>query len=423
MLKNANDLTWAAGLEEENKIDSFKCESSDLNESNLEETTKEKEEDIEIITSWDELDLNPFILRGIYSKGFEKPSPIQQKAIKPIMDGRDIIAQAQSGTGKTATFTIGALSRIDLTSKQIQVLVLSPTRELCKQTYDVVTAIGSMMKGLQVQMLVGGTPMEEDISNLKNNTPHVITGCPGRIFDMMRRNNINCKHIKLIVVDEADELLSFGFKQQLYDIFQYLPQNIQVALFSATLPSGLNSITDKIMRNPINIIVKAEQLTLEGIKQYFIAIENDHQKYDTLKDLFSQISVSQCIIYCNSVMRVQDLYDAMLKDGFPVGCIHSNLDKFQRDSAFEEFKSGKTRVLISSNVTSRGIDIQQVSTVINFDLPKDNHNYLHRIGRSGRWGRKGVGINFVNRRDISKMKEIESYYACQIDEFTTNALL
>jgi translation initiation factor 4A len=277
-----------------------------------------------------------------------------------------------------------------------------------------------MMKNLRVQVLVGGNSIEQDIDNLKNNTPHVITGCPGRVYDMMRRNHIHSKTIKLIILDEVDEMFSSGFKEQVYNIFQNLNSNIQIALFSATLPEYIYPIINKIMRNPVKISVKAEQLTLEGISQYYIAIEDDMQKYLTIKDLYSSISLSQCIIYVNSVKRVIDLYDAMVVDGFPVCCIHSNMDKPARDKAFMDFKSGAFRVLVSSNVTARGIDIQHVSIVINFDIPKCVHTYLHRIGRSGRWGRKGVGINLITRRDVPKMREIEKYYSTQITEMPIN---
>jgi translation initiation factor 4A len=377
-------------------------------------------EEVEEINSWDDLDLDVNILRGIYAYGFEKPSPIQRKAIKPVIDGRDIIAQAQSGTGKTATFTIGALSHVDTTKNTTQVLVLSPTRELSKQTANVMNSIGSMLSGLKVQILVGGSFIENDISDLKTTVPHIIAGCPGRVYDMMRRNIIVSTNIKLFILDEADEMLSSEFKEQVYNIFQYLKKDVQIALFSATLPDSIQGTIMKIMKNPVRVIVKSEQLTLEGISQFFVAIEDDKQKYGTLKDLYNLISISQCIIYCNSVKRVADLYDAMLGDGFPVCCIHSGMEKQERDDAFSSFKTGKCRVLISSNVTSRGIDIQQVSIVINFDLPKCIHNYLHRIGRSGRWGRKGVGINLITRRDIAKMREIEQHYACQINELPAN---
>jgi translation initiation factor 4A len=375
---------------------------------------------VEEINNWDELEIDVNLLRGIYSYGFEKPSPIQRKAIKPIIDKKDIIAQAQSGTGKTATFTIGALSQVNVNDNKTQILVLSPTRELSKQTANVMYGIGSMMNGLKVQTLVGGTSIDEDSATLRNNIPHVITGCPGRVYDMIRRNCINAKTIKLVILDEADEMLSSGFKEQVYDIFQNFDNNIQVALFSATLPEHIHSITSKFMRDPVRIYVKTEQLTLEGISQYYVAVDDDRQKYSTLKDLYNYISMSQCIIYCNSVKRVSDLYDAMVEDGFPVCRIHSSMDKTERDVAFNEFRNGKHRVLISSNVTARGIDIQQVSVVINFDIPKCVHNYLHRIGRSGRWGRKGLGINLITRRDVSLMKQVEEHYSCQISELPAN---
>jgi hypothetical protein len=352
--------------------------------------------------------------------GFEKPSPIQSKAVAPIISKRDVLAQAQSGTGKTATFTIGALARVTLTDNFTQVLVLTPTRELCSQITSVFKGIGGMMEGLRVKTIVGGNSIDEDIRELKNAPPHVIVGCSGRVQDMMNRGYISYKTIKLLIIDEADEMLSIGFKDQVYEIFQYLNTDIQVALFSATLPEYIRVMTGKFMRNPIRIYVKSEQLTLEGISQYFVAVEDDRQKYATLKDLYGFMSLSQCIIYCNSVKRVIELYEAMLEDGFPVCCMHSSMDKRAREEAFSEFRYGKYRVLISSNVTSRGIDIQQVSTVINFDIPKSIENYLHRIGRSGRWGRKGVGINFITRRDVSKLKEIETHYSCQINELPAN---
>jgi translation initiation factor 4A len=377
-----------------------------------EDVTNNTEYDIE---TWDDLEMDSSILRGIYAYGFEKPSPIQKKAIKPILLGKDIIAQAQSGTGKTATFSIGALSILNLEESTSQVLIISPTRELTIQTATVISNIGSLLPNLKVQTLFGGSSVDENIEQLKNH-PAVLCGCPGRVYDLIRRNKINTKTIKLMILDEADELLSQGFKEQIYNIFKYLNNDVQVALFSATLPAHLFTITDKFMRDPVKIIVKTEQLTLEGISQFYVAMEEENHKYDTLKDLYSHISLSQCIIYCNSVRRVEDLYEWMLRDGFPVCCIHSNMERHLRENAFLDFRNGKSRVLISSNVTSRGIDIQQVSTVINYDIPKDIHNYLHRIGRSGRWGRKGFGINFITRRDVHKMKEIEQYYSCEVRE-------
>lgn len=372
----------------------------------------------QVIHSWDELEIDKNILRGIFGYGFENPSPIQQRAIKPVIDGRDVIAQAQSGTGKTATFTIGALQRVNIAEHSTQVLILSPTRELSTQTSKVVSSIGSFMNGLKIQTIFGGSHIEEVSSFSSKNIPHIICGCPGRVYDMMRRDRISTKNIKLIILDEADEMLSSGFKEQVYNIFQYLNSDIQVCLFSATLPDEINVITEKIMRNPIKIYVKREQLTLEGISQYYIAVNDDREKYVTLKDIFSFLTLSHTIIYCNSIKRVQDLFEAMCEDGFPVCRIHSNMDKNERDKSFNDFRNGISRVMISSNVTARGIDVQQVSVVINFDLPKCVHTYLHRIGRSGRWGRKGVGINFITRRDVMQLKKIEEHYSTQINEMS-----
>jgi translation initiation factor 4A len=373
-----------------------------------------------IFTNWDDLEIDPNILRGIYAYGYEKPSPIQQKAIKPIIMGRDVIAQAQSGTGKTATFSIGALSQIDLANNNTQVIILSPTRELAIQTAGVVESIGGMMKGLRMKTAFGGVSLDDGNGFSSRNEPHIICGCTGRVFDMMRRDQINPRHLKLVILDEADEMLSTGFKDQVYNIFQYLNDNVQICLFSATLPDNIFSVTDRFMRNPVKICVKAEQLTLDGIAQFFVAVDDDRQKYATLKNIFSYLAVSQCIIYCNSVKRVVDLYEAMKEDDFPVCCIHSSMDKSDRTASITDFRNGKSRVLISSNVTARGIDIQQVSIVINFDVPKCVHTYLHRIGRSGRWGRKGVGINFITRRDIMKLREIEGHYSCNIQELPSN---
>lgn len=372
------------------------------------------------ITDWEELNAKTPLLRGIYGNGFERPSPIQRKAILPIFNKRDIIAQAQSGTGKTACFSIGALQIIDVTKNAPQAMILSPTRELSIQTKKVIDSLGNLFPELRTQLLIGGTSTDENIQLLREKPPQVVIGCPGRIHDMLKRKRLAVNDFRLLILDEADELLSSGFKDQVYNIFQFMPSSIQVALFSATMPPELNSLTDKFMRNPVKILVKNEQLTLEGIRQYYVALDNDDMKYETLKDIYSSLTLSQSIIYCNSVKRVSDLYVAMNSDNFPVCQIHSGMEKDERLRNYEDFKSGKHRVLISSNVTARGLDVQQVSTVINFDIPNCVHTYLHRIGRSGRWGRKGVGINFVTSRDMRQLKIIEQHYHTKIDELTDN---
>jgi len=402
--------------ENNDKINNLNETNSNNNENNY---SPKQEYEVVDYESWDdieELQERTDILRGIYGYGFEKPSPIQKRAIRPLMLGHDIIAQAQSGTGKTGCFAIGTLYRIDPKVKALQAMVMAPTRELSRQISSVISSISTQIEGLKSYLLVGGTSTELDKENLYHDVPHIVIGCPGRIHDMLRRKYIDPRSVKLIVLDEADEMLSQGFKEQVYNIFQFLPSDVQVGLFSATMPTELHSLTEKFMRDPVKILVKSEMLSLEGISQYYVALEDDSSKYATLKDLYGRISMSQCIIYCNSVKKVADLHEAMVADGYPACCIHSNMDKDERVESYNNFKNGKFRVLISSNVTARGIDIQQVSTVMNFDVPRDVYTYLHRIGRSGRWGRKGVGINFVTKRDFRKIKEIEAYYHTNIQE-------
>jgi len=379
-------------------------------------TNSMENEEIKVISNWDDFDFDDNILRGIYSHGFEKPSQIQQTAILPILEKHDVIAQAPSGTGKTGAFTISSLQRLDLSSNTTQVLILAPTHELVKQIYGVITSVGSMLEGLKIKLLVGGTSVSDDAYDLRTNTPHVIVGSVGRVNDMMRRGNIQTKDIRLFVLDEADEMLSGGFIDNIKQMFVTFGEDIQTAIFSATLPKEILELTDRFMKSPKRITMEAEKLNLEGIQQFYIALLNDHDKYATIMDLFSKLTVNQTIIYANSVNRVIDLYDAMKKDGCAVCCIHSNMTTQERHASLQSFRTGEHRVLISSNVTARGIDVHQVSFVINFDIPRCVHNYLHRIGRSGRWGKKGMAINFITREDVSIMKNIEKHYKSTIHE-------
>jgi translation initiation factor 4A len=372
------------------------------------------------VKTWDDLQLEPTILRSIYSHGFETPSEIQKKAIPPMKLSRDLIAQAQSGTGKTGAFTIGSLSHVDVTKQSTQVIVLAPTHELVNQICEVFHSLSDYMEGIIIRTMVGGTSVNDEIQELKKTIPHVVIGCTGRVFDMIKRRALYTRDVKICVLDEADEMLSIGFKDQIYNIFQQLPSNVQIALFSATMPPAILQLTDRFMRDPVRITMQPQELNLDGIKQYYIAMHNDYDKLDCLKDLFSRLTVSQTIIYANDVRRVKDLYEMMLKEGFAVCCIHREMTKQERSDVISQFRDGKYRMLISSNITARGIDVQQVKTVINFDIPRSVDVYLHRIGRSGRWGRKGIAINFVTKQDIRQMKTIEAHYNVVIEEMNSD---
>jgi len=367
-----------------------------------------------VVDSFDDMSLPEGLLRGIYSYGFEQPSAIQQRAIVPVLEGRDTIGQAQSGTGKTATFLVGALAQIDFSQKSCQALVLAPTRELALQTQKVGFALGDYL-GVRCHASIGGTARREDAEKLRDGQ-HLVVGTPGRILDMMEKGILGVASLRLLIIDEADEMLSFGFNDQIYKIFKILHPEVQVCLFSATMPADILELTKKFMRNPIHILVKKNELTLEGIQQFYVDVDKDILKLDVLCDLYETLTITQSIIYCNTQRRVETLAAEMSKRDFTVSIMHAGLDQDQRSLVMKEFTSGSSRVLISTDLLARGIDVQQLSLVINYDLPTSIENYLHRIGRSGRFGRKGVAINFLTSRDMRTMRDIERFYATQIQE-------
>ena len=375
---------------------------------------------IQPIPSFDDMGLDNLLLRGIYGYGFEKPSAIQQRAIVPMIGGGDIIAQAQSGTGKTGSFTIATLARLDWKRRETQALILSPTRELATQSSDVCARIGTYLAENRTfsHTFVGGTNVRDDIRQLQNGVM-VAVGTPGRVFDVMKRGALRTESLKVLVLDEADEMLSQGFSEQIYEIFKFLPKDIQVCLFSATIPEDVLDLTKKFMRDPTRILVKKESLTLEGIKQFYVAVDEEY-KLETLMDLYESVSIAQSVIFCNSRRKVDWLAAEMNKSDFTVSFMHAEMGKGEREKVMATFKSGTSRVLITTDLLARGIDVQHVSIVINYDLPPSKDNYLHRIGRSGRYGRKGVAINFVNNQDVEKLREIEAHYHTQIDELPVN---
>lgn len=374
--------------------------------------------DIQKIKSFEEMGLKEDLLRGIFDYGFEKPSAIQQRAIEPILKGRDVIAQSQSGTGKTTIFCIGVLQTINTRQGHTQALVLSPTRELAVQTRNVMMAFGEQMSA-RCHACIGGKSVGEDIRTLEAGV-HVVSGTPGRVYDMIKRRVLKTKQMKMLVIDEADEMLSRGFKEQIYDIYRYLPHDTQVVLISATMPHDVLEMTTKFMNDPVRILVKRDELTLEGIKQFFVAVEKEEWKFDTLCDLYDILTITQAVIFCNTKLKVDWLTSKMREANFTVSSMHGDFPQEERDAIMRDFRGGKSRVLIATDVWGRGLDVQQVSLVINYDLPNSRELYIHRIGRSGRFGRKGVAINFVKNDDIRILRDIEQFYGTQIDEMPMN---
>ncbi|OMJ75767.1 hypothetical protein SteCoe_25034 [Stentor coeruleus] len=378
----------------------------------------ETSEEVKIYSTFDSMCLREDLLRGIYSYGFEKPSAVQQRAIVPITTGRDVVVQSQSGTGKTCVFSVGCLNSIDLNLREPQCLILSPTRELAEQSQKVLLALGDCMN-IQVHSCIGGKTLSEDSRRLDHGV-HIVSGTPGRVFDMIRRRHLRTRSIKIMVLDEADEMLNRGFKDQVYDIYRYLPFNTQCVVVSATIPQEILDMTEKFMRKPIKILVSRDELSLEGIKQFFVAVELEKWKFDTLCDLYDNLVITQAVIFCNTRAKVDWLTEKMREANFTVSRMHGDMPQKERDAIMEDFRSGSSRVLITTDIWGRGLDVQQVSLVINYDLPTNREIYIHRIGRSGRFGRKGVSINFVKNEDIKMLRDIELYYSIQIDEMPMN---
>jgi translation initiation factor 4A len=371
------------------------------------------------VASFDDMGVSENLLRGIYAYGFEKPSAIQSVAIRPLVAGRDVLGQAQSGTGKTGTFGIGLLSRIDTSLKAVQAIVLAHTHELSEQNANVIQNIGNYM-GVKVVLAIGGVPRHQNVRDIRSGA-HVIVGTPGRIWDLANSGDLRFDALRMFVVDEADEMLRDRFAEQVDAIVKVgLPSSCRVAFFSATMPPEVRELADSILHDPVCVTLKTADVKLEGIKQYFVAVDEDSWKLDVLNDIFEGMSIPQSIIFTNTKERAERLHHALSERGFPVSVIYGEpMNQAERKRRMDEFRSGKTRVLIATNLLARGIDVQTVSMVFNFDVPSfdDKENYIHRIGRCGRFGRKGVAISFVTPDEKDILDQIGSHYA-----FTTAPL-
>jgi len=377
------------------------------------------------VESFEDMNLKEPLLRGVFGYGFEKPSAIQKKAILPIIEKHDVIAQAQSGTGKTATFSISILQRIDIDINQCQALVLAPTRELAQQIATCVDALGMNLwdkfSSSRCHACVGGTSVRLDIEKLASGV-QVVVGTPGRVKDMIERNYLQTNELKMFVLDEADEMLSRGFLDQIRDIFSLIAnKNFQTVLLSATMPNEIIDITKSFMNDPVQILVKADVLTLDGIKQFYVDCMKEEYKLPTLLDIYETLSIAQGVIFCNTRRKVEYLREELDKDNHTVSIMHGDMKQGEREVTLKEFRSGSSRILITTDLLARGIDVQQVSLVINYELPGQRENYIHRIGRSGRFGRKGVAINLIaGEQDKRMMGDIQQFYSTQVSEMPEN---
>ena len=368
----------------------------------------------DIYTTFDSMDLPEELLRGVYANGFEKPSPIQQKGIVPIKKKRDLLAQAQSGTGKTGTFVTGSLTRVDPTLKAVQVLVLAPVRELAQQIESVATAISKYMNnkaGISVYSATGGSPLRDDIRAIERGCQFLV-GTPGRIYDLMNRGILRRDNIRVLIMDEADQMLEDRFKEQVMCILEKgFPEQTQVVLFSATMAPEVIEVANKMLRDPVRILIDSSQVPLDGIKQLYVEMDAEEFKIEVLADLYKRLTISQALIYCNKRQRAEYLAEKMGQQGFPLSVIHGEMDANERKKRMADFRTGGVRVMISTDMLARGIDVQQVSLVINYELPLEKESYIHRIGRAGRFGRKGVTINLISPEDKKMKEEIEKHWS------------
>ena len=376
-------------------------------------------DDVKVYNEFDEMGLPENLLRGVYSHGFERPSEIQKRGIMPMAEGRDLLAQAQSGTGKTGTFVIGSLSRVDESIKKPQVLVLVHVRELAQQIEKVARALGHNMK-LQVLCAVGGNPLREDIRALEAGAQFIV-GTPGRIFDLVNRNALDRSEIRVLIMDEADQMLEDLFYKQVMCILEKgFPEKTRVALFSATMPDQVVEVANKILNDPVRILIPPNSVRLDGIQQFYVSLDRSDHKFECICDLYKNLNITQAVIFCNKRQMAEVLAEKMSAQGYPVTCLHGELEKPERTRRMKQFIEGQTRVMVATDIIARGIDVQQISLVINYELPTNRENYVHRIGRAGRFGRKGTTINLLLPEEEGMMKDISDHYGMTVTTLPTS---
>jgi len=359
-----------------------------------------------------EFNISEEIQRGIDDLGFEEATPIQAQTIPLIMEGRDIIGQAQTGTGKTCAFGIPAIEMLDPVEENVQTLILSPTRELAIQSSEELKSLTKYKNGIRILPVYGGQPIDRQIRALKNR-PQIIIGTPGRVMDHMRRHTLKFANLKMVILDEADEMLNMGFREDIDTILREAPEERQTILFSATMPKEIMDLTNKYQKNPIHIKISHKELTVPGIEQYYIMVGNS-TKPEILSRLIDANDIKLALVFCNTKKRVDDLTTEMQSRGYSAEALHGDLRQEQRDKVMSRFRNGQFDILIATDVAARGIDVDDVEAVFNYDLPGDDEYYVHRIGRTGRAGKTGKAYSFVAGREINQLKDIQRFTKSKI---------
>jgi superfamily II DNA/RNA helicase len=362
--------------------------------------------------TFESLNLNENLIKGIYLYGFSKPSSIQIKGIESINTGKDCLLQSQSGTGKTATYLLGVLNRIEENDKT-QAVILAPTRLLCEQIYDVAKSLSKMTQ-ITIEKCIGGTTIGP-----KFKKSNLIIGTLGRIHHMIQDKFLNMHHMKIFVMDEADDLLADGVNDKLNFILEKIPVGIQTILISATMNAQVFNLSKKILHDPVKILLKNYEVVVDLISQFYLDVESENLKFETLMDLYNLLSASQVIIFCNTIKTVDWLKENLEKNNFTITCIHSGKTQEENNAIMNDFRECKTRLLLTTDILARGIDIPEVNLVVNYDLPINKETYIHRIGRCGRFGKKGVSISMVksdDQSDIKTLQKMKQIYKIDIKE-------
>lgn len=364
------------------------------------------------VTKFEELQLDDRIIRAITEMGFEEASPIQAQAIPVVLEGRDMIGQAQTGTGKTAAFGLPLLQKVDPKVKKLQAVVLLPTRELAIQVAEELRRFAKFMHGIKVLPVYGGQDIVRQIRALKDGT-QIVVGTPGRVMDHMRRKTVKMDHVHTVVLDEADEMLNMGFLEDMETILSQLPEERQTLMFSATMPQAIADIAKKFQKDPVTVRVIKKELTVPKVTQYYYEVKPKN-KVEVMCRLLDMYSPKLSIIFCNTKRQVDELVQALQGRGYFAEGLHGDLKQVQRDRVMESFRNGRTDILIATDVAARGIDVGNVEAVFNYDIPQDDEYYVHRIGRTGRAGREGRAFSFVSGKEVYKLKEIQRYCKTKI---------